>query len=106
MTNMHGESPSTGERVERLTDPDPFAVPRRVRQQLKTYPAAVSQLPSDVDYLWLHVSTTGIGAKQPDTPEGHPLPSTDQWMNVVDEAAALGVRWLVVTLDTRLTDYP
>lgn len=103
---MQPNDTSAEEKVERLSDPDPFELPRRVRHEVKTYAAEHKQLPETVDYLWIHVSSSGIGAKQPETPAEHARPDIEHWLNVVDEAAALGVRWLVITLDTRLTEYP
>ncbi len=103
---MHPREFETEDVVERLTDPDPFDLPRRLRQQVRSHAAQNTQLPDEVDYLWLHVSKDGIGSRQADTPQDFKAPDVEQWMNVVDEAAALGVRWLVVTVDTRLTESP
>lgn len=78
--------------VEHPADSDPleyFLLGRRIRQGLSHCALrAASKAEGDVFYLWLQMEAL----------EGVPCLTADQWLNVVDEAASLGVNWLVVTL--------
>jgi radical SAM protein with 4Fe4S-binding SPASM domain len=78
--------------VEHFADAEPleyFLLGRRIRQGLsRCTRAAAAKSDGDVFYLWL----------QTEVVEGSPALSGDQWLNIVDEAASLGVNWLVVTL--------
>lgn len=60
----------------------------------------------DITYLWVHVSKEGIAQpKRGAAAPKHP-PTVQDWLNVVDEAASIGVNWLMVTLDTRINAFP
>lgn len=78
--------------VEQSADAEPleyFLLGRRIRQGLaRCTQAAAIKSEGDVFYLWL----------QTEAVEGSPILSEEQWLNIVDEAASLGVNWLVVTL--------
>lgn len=78
--------------VEHPTDSTPlefFLLGRRIRQGLTRCSSnAASKSGGDVFYLWL----------QTEALEGFPSLTADQWLNIVDEAASLGVNWLVVTV--------
>ncbi len=78
--------------VEHSSETDPlefFLLGRRIRQGLSKCTLAVeARSGGDVFYLWL----------QTEPVEGAPTLTADQWLNIVDEAASLGVNWLVVTL--------
>ena len=78
--------------VKQSADLEPleyFLLGRRIRQGLSRCTQAVAaKADHDVFYLWL----------QTETVDGPPPLSKDQWLNIVDEAASLGVNWLVVTL--------
>lgn len=66
-----------------------FLLGRRIRQGLSKCTLAVeTRSVDDVFYLWL----------QTEPVEGVATLTADQWLNIVDEAASLGVNWLVVTL--------
>jgi len=61
-----------------------------------------------VIYLWLCVSERGIGhgpGPVKRTSPRKPL-ALDEWLTVVDEAAAMGASWLVLTLLTELGRHP
>lgn len=78
--------------VEHSSDTDPlefFRLGRRIRQGLsRCSHTAASKTGGDVFYLWL----------QTESVDHSPSLTGDQWLNIVDEAASLGVNWLVVTL--------
>ena len=66
-----------------------FELPRSVRRAVRSCASPGGQRPAgDVFYLWIQLGPHG---------ESPALESSD-WLNVVDEAASVGVNWLVVTL--------
>lgn len=66
-----------------------FRLGRRIRQGLsRCSQAAGKKSPDNVFYLWLQMDTGDVTCAL----------TEDQWLNIVDEAASLGVNWLVVTL--------
>lgn len=89
--------------VERMTDPDPFDLARRVKTHVEcTCRSADRQ--SDVTYLWIYVSKLGMG--QCDDSPCNEIPTLEQWLNVVDEAAGTGVTSLVVSINAPLNRFP
>lgn len=83
-------SPSDSSAVEALPL-ELFSLGRRIRQGLaRCSREAACREKDDVFYLWL----------QTEPVEGAPSLTSDQWMNIIDEAAALGVNWLVLTVGT------
>lgn len=78
--------------LEHSTDATPlefFLLGRRIRQGLTRCSCEAASKPDgDVFYLWL----------QTEAVDDSPSLTPDQWLNIVDEAASLGVNWLVVTL--------
>lgn len=87
-----GDSDRVSPLAEHSSDTDPlefFLLGRRIRQGLsKCSQAAESRLGGDVFYLWLQTEPVEDGSTL----------TADQWLNIVDEAASLGVNWLVVTV--------
>lgn len=79
-----------------------FALARRVNSALNTHCRQRTPKPSDnIKFLWMYVSRRGIN--QPASENAGDAPGLERWLNVVDEAAALGVRWLVITLQESLS---
>jgi radical SAM protein with 4Fe4S-binding SPASM domain len=92
------------ETVERLSDPDPFALPRRVQESLSSCCKTAETTERDTKYLWVHLSAGNREEMQADDVQA--APTLSQWLNVVDEAASLGVEWIVISMDTSLTAFP
>lgn len=91
------------EPVERLTNPDPFELARKLSQKLRT--ACECETEGGIKFLWLYVSKHGIGC--PLDKEGESSsPTLEHWMNVVDEAAIIGVERLVISSQEDLTNLP
>ncbi len=80
----------TEERVAAPDGSDPFALAKLVQHRIKQCSDAAEGNTADMLYLWLQMS------RQPDS-EGGSAPTLEQWLNVVDEAASLGVNWLVLS---------
>jgi radical SAM protein with 4Fe4S-binding SPASM domain len=90
------------DRTEAYGEDDPFNLPRQIRQKLKGCLERNGAYPNGITYLWAHVSDAGFA--QPETaPERNVHPTLEEWLNVIDEAAALGVNWLVLSLNTGLS---
>lgn len=71
-------------------DDNPFRLIREIRTRIRSSNAAQhSGRSSEVKYLWLHVTSNGVDG-------GNGLLSTEHWLNVIDEAAGLGVSWIVI----------
>lgn len=88
-----------------VSDNDPFALPKRIRQRVRECVKHTEQSKADIVYLWIHVSESGIG--HPDNAKNAEAPlRLEEWLNVVDEAAAFGVTWVVITLHAPFAQFP
>lgn len=77
---------------------------RGVRQRLREVVASAKDNPDDATYLWLYVTRAGIGQQEgAECASSLPL---DAWLAIIDEAAAIGVNWLVITVHGRLNAHP
>lgn len=61
--------------------------------------SAAPRCDSPVRYIRLHVTRKGIAGTQDSSETGTALLLND-WLNVVDESAALGAKWMIVYFDT------
>jgi radical SAM protein with 4Fe4S-binding SPASM domain len=78
---------------------------KQIRQRLRETIAAAKGSPDDATYLWLYVSKAGIGRRDEQAASAPPLP-VEAWLSIIDEAASLGVNWLVVSVQSRLNANP
>lgn len=71
---------------------NPFRLIREIRNRIRTSNESLAsgKSSSQVKYLWMHVTSDGI-----DDGSNGSL-SIEHWLNVVDEAGALGVEWIVI----------
>lgn len=53
-----------------------------------------------VEYIWLHLTQEGLVDTQQDAPSS--VLSLQDWLNIVDESAALGAQWMVIHVETHL----
>jgi len=92
------------EATERLSDPDPFALPRLLKKRLRCCSQA-SCTPSDnVVYLWVDWTASAAPSKAAgDAPRTLAL---QDWLNIIDEAATLGVSWAVFSVDAAPSAMP
>ena len=66
-----------------------FVLPRSIRRGVRASSEQSAQRTvGDVFYLWVQLDADGDS----------PAVASDTWLNVVDEAAAIGANWLVITL--------
>lgn len=82
-----------------------FDLPKRIKKRLAECSETSAQGPADdVKYLWVHVTSSNSEKKsEHSAPAGLRL---EDWLNVVDEAASIGVTWFVISIDTDLSDFP
>ncbi len=91
-----------------LSGPDPFSLAKDLRNKLKSCcggTACAENGPDKVEYLWLHVSKHGFGRKSIEDTE-FPSLALEDWLNIVDEAASLGAKGLVISVSTSLGAFP
>lgn len=81
---------------------DPFELPRSIAQQLKKCVEKRNRgsAPKAVKYLWINLAA----GKEPGGPAARL--SVDDWLNVLDEAASIGVGLFVVCLGDNINAYP
>jgi len=84
-----------------LVAPDPFAFAKDVQVKLKNCCNGAARI-EHVEYLWIYAREHGLG-KCP-IPEGAIVPDREHWLNVVDEVAGLGAKWLVVSVEETTLD--
>lgn len=91
---------------EQHDDTAPFELPRRIayginacrKQQSKVSPA-----PASVRYIWIYLTHSGLQ-------HGHfrsscdPELSLDDWLNIIDESAALGAEWVMFYVGASLSE--
>ena len=81
-------------------------LPKKIRKRLNECTEASSAGPNDdVKYLWVHV-TNGLSSNQCSSTSAPSDLSLEHWLNVVNEAASLGVTWFVISVGTALSDFP
>jgi radical SAM protein with 4Fe4S-binding SPASM domain len=82
-----------------------FALPKDFRNALnKCREQAEQGSAKDVTYLWIAVSGKGVGRTEHERSDAAAL-SPEEWLNVIDEAAALGANWVVLTISTTLSRF-
>ena len=95
-----------GQAAEPLLNPNPFALAKEVKRRIRQCAGDEgSGSCNDLTYLWARVSSSGIGRTAESPPSAH-IPTLDEWLNVVDEAAALGATWFIVRLSDSLSSFP
>jgi len=81
---------------------NPLKLPKAIRRQMR--PGAEPRLPEGVKYLWIVMSKEGISLGR-EFAEGGSM-DKDAWLNLVDEAAAIGIGSIVVSVGTELSSRP
>ena len=87
------------------SDADPFALPKRIRKRIRECTKTTDESKQDIVYLWIHVSSKWIAQAEDAATLESPLLLED-WLNVLDEAAAYGANWLVITIHTPFSQFP
>lgn len=87
------------------SDADPFALPKRICKRIRECAKTTDASKQDIVYLWIHVSSKGIAQAEDAATHESPL-SLEDWLNVLDEAAAYGANWLVITIHTSFSQFP
>ncbi|MBN2308757.1 MAG: hypothetical protein JXR94_07295 [Candidatus Hydrogenedentes bacterium] len=94
----------TWERVG--TGEDPFGLPRDIAARLKDCVQS-EDAPQDlaIEFLWVYISEDGVGEGASRSDGRRPL-VLDEWLAVIDEAAALGATTIIMSLGCRLSERP
>lgn len=91
------------------TPKEPFDLPRAIARQLRKcameHDAGSTAPTGHIEYLWISLSPTATSAKHGPVMNGHAL-SQEEWLNIVDEAAGMGVAWLFICVGRTLKDQP
>lgn len=85
-----------------------FELPKRIHQEVGNTSArnAVQSNSEEFFYLWVFVTEAGIAQSDEKPARSEPL-NLEEWLNVIDEAASLGVNWFVVSLKSgNLAQHP
>jgi hypothetical protein len=83
---------------------DPFSTSRSIRSEITEAANRASTRfggREGVEYLWIHLARKEC----PDNPEQRPL-ELEAWLNIIDEAAAIGTSWAVIYVGGDLNAYP
>lgn len=90
------------------TRENPFRLPQSLMRTLKRCTRAIGcRYPDTVKYLWIHLSSEPFVPQQlrRDDSEHREL-SLEDWLNVIDESAALGAENLIISVGTPLSQKP
>lgn len=84
---------------------NPFGLARNISARIRACAKSHGrEHPEQLNYLWVHVSEDGSDGNGSET---MPRPLTvEEWLSVIDEAAALGAKCLCISLKTTLTERP
>ena len=105
---MSGEGRSGKKRGARATllEDNPFRLPktisRRVKQSARHH---TLDAPETVKYLWIVAAQDNVGGGIGEDRAG-PALSANDWLNVVDEAASLGVQCMAVCVGSAFSNWP
>lgn len=88
---------------ERLSEPDPFLLARRVHERVHACCASGQEQRDRITYLWIYAAKS---LNRHDGKETGRVLGLEDWYNVVDEAAAGGIRGVVLTVPESLAQFP
>ncbi len=83
--------------IEKNPQAQLYALPKRIQREVHNSCERNAKMASDDKfiYLWVFVTEAGI-ARTENQPADTQQLTLEQWLNVIDEAASLGVNWFVV----------
>lgn len=87
---------------------NPFTLPRRVSKGIMSSAEDFAEAaggPSTVKYIWIYVTEEGLDQSH-HRDGGKPALQLEEWLNIVDESAALGAEWMVVYVGASLSQCP
>lgn len=86
---------------------DPFGLTRRMAKGLAELAEThATQSPCNVvKYLWIYITDEGMQRRRAAMDESGCL-RIDDWLNVIDESAALGAEWVVIHVSSSLCQCP
>lgn len=91
---------------KRHLNPNPFQLPKSVAREVRdTVKAAAPGANERVKYIWLNLSKDDVESDRERSGRDHAL-ALDEWLNIVDESAALGADSLFISVYTTLSGWP
>jgi len=86
------------------TKENPFSLPQSVARALRTCSRDHAQGNGklQVKYLWMYVTEDGVH----DQAQPERCMTSDEWLSVIDEAAALGVKHVILSIGGGLDNHP
>lgn len=91
-----------------LSKSDPFTLPKRISKLICSSAAEYEHGagPKEaVKFIWLHVDEEGVLSKNLGDAH-HPVLESSDWLNIIDESAALGAEWMVIRCGASLSQCP
>lgn len=91
-----------------LSKSDPFTLPKRIAKLIcnsATDYDKDSAQKNAVKFIWLHINEDGVLSKGSSDADRPTLESSD-WLNIIDESAALGAEWMVIRAGASLSKCP
>ena len=86
---------------------NPLDLPNKVVRKLKRCCESPEQFEEEkTRYLWMHVCKEERNAEQESAAGGSESLTLDEWLNIVDESAALGARSLIISAGSSLSGRP
>lgn len=86
---------------------DPFGISRLINKEVSEAARRTSTKFRDsegVEYLWIHLAQRDAGLAPPES--GQTVLTASEWLNLIDEAASFGTRWLVFYVADALSEFP
>lgn len=96
-------SPTDSEDANAKEPVECLSLPKRVRRGIAACRSGAQE--DDVRYLWLNIAEEVPNSVREESPAAVSL-SEGQWLNVIDEAASLGVGWVVISVRSTLSSIP
>lgn len=75
--------------------------PKTLLHQIRRCSRLASSAKKDIVYLWMNISKKNETHRNDNE---HSTPTLEDWLNVVDECAGAGVKWVVLTVDAPLDE--
>ncbi len=93
---------------KRRDDARPFDLPRRISEGINACRKSAQGARGEtaaIRYIWIHLTHDGL--HHGPRPESAPAALTlDDWLNIIDESAALGAQWMVIYVGASLSQTP
>ena len=85
------------------SDGNPFELPQSITKRIKSCAKEAAGAPQPIDYLWVYVgpSAGSVGEAEPEC-----RLQVEEWLSVIDEAAALGAHCIIISTGVSFSECP